>query len=84
MATSSRFPPAPCAWLSGPAIDATSTTVDLNLEYSLVGGTDLALNVQNLFDTDPPFIVNARGTGYDPTNATALGRFVSLTMTHEW
>lgn len=60
------------------------TTADLNLEYSLVGGTDLTLNVQNLFDTDPPFIDNARGTGYDPTNATALGRFVSLTMTHDW
>ncbi len=66
-----------------PKVDSW-TTVDLNLQYSLVGGTDLALNVQNLFDTDPPFIVNARGTGYDPTNATALGRFVSLTMTHEW
>lgn len=66
-----------------PKVDSWAT-VDLNLEYSLVGGTDLALNVQNLFDTDPPFIDNARGTGYDPTNATALGRFVSLTMTHDW
>ena len=66
-----------------PRVDSW-TTVDLNIQYSLAGGTNLALNVQNLSDRDPPFVVNARGTGYDPTNATALGRFVSLTVTHEW
>ncbi len=60
------------------------TTVDFNLEYNFVGATNLALNVQNLFDEDPPFVENARGTGYDPTNATALGRFVSLSMTYDW
>lgn len=60
------------------------TTVDLHLEYSLMGGTSLALNVQNLLDRDPPFVDNARGTGYDPTNATALGRFVSTSVTYEW
>ena len=66
-----------------PKVDSW-TTVDLNVQYSFAGGTNLALNVQNLSDRDPPFVDNARGTGYDPTNATALGRFVSLTLTHEW
>ena len=66
-----------------PKVDSW-TTVDLNVQYSFAGGTNLALNVQNLSDRDPPFVDNARGTGYDPTNATALGRFVSLTVTHEW
>ncbi len=65
-------------------------TVDLNLKYSFAStaasqkGTSLALNVQNLFDRDPPFVVNFRGTGYDPTNATPLGRFASMTLTHRW
>ena len=69
--------------MADPKVDSW-TTVDLNLQYSFAGGTTLALNVQNLLDRDPPFIVNARGTGYDPTNATALGRFVSITTTHAW
>ncbi len=69
--------------LNNPKVDSW-TTVDLNLRYNLVGRSNLALNVQNLFDKDPPFVENARGTGYDPTNATALGRFVSLSMSYEW
>ncbi|MFS2043179.1 TonB-dependent receptor domain-containing protein [Stenotrophomonas geniculata] len=66
------------------------TTVDLNLRYDFSGsagsgqGTSLAFNVQNLFDRNPPFIVNSINTGFDPTNATALGRFLSMTLTHRW
>ncbi len=66
------------------------TTVDLNLAYHFgpsadpQRGTSLAFNVQNLFDRDPPFIINSINTGYDPTNATALGRFLSMTLTHRW
>ncbi|HEL4257370.1 TPA: TonB-dependent receptor [Stenotrophomonas maltophilia] len=66
------------------------TTVDLNLKYHFGApagdheGTSLALNVQNLLDRDPPFIINSINTGYDPTNATALGRFLSVTLTHRW
>lgn len=75
--------------VADPKVDSW-TTLDVNFKYSfvskagLLGGTSLTFNVQNLFDRDPPFIVNARGTGYDPTNATALGRFVSMTLTHRW
>ncbi len=66
------------------------TTVDLSLRYDFSGaagagqGTSLAFNVQNLFDRNPPFIVNSINTGFDPTNATALGRFLSMTLTHRW
>lgn len=60
------------------------TTADLHLEYNVTGGANLAVNIQNLFDRDPPFVDNARGTGYDPTNATALGRFVSTSVTYKW
>ena len=66
------------------------TTVDLNLKYDFSDsagagqGTSLSFNVQNLFDRNPPFIVNSINTGFDPTNATALGRFLSMTLTHRW
>ncbi|MCO3582465.1 TonB-dependent receptor [Pseudomonas aeruginosa] len=66
------------------------TTVDLNIGYRFApslwpeGETLLAFNVQNIFDRDPPFVVNSINTGYDPTNATALGRFVSMSLTHQW
>lgn len=75
--------------MTDPKVDSW-TTLDLNLEYSFAaaaesaGGTRLALNVQNLSDRDPPFVDSPRGTGYDPTNATPLGRFVAMTLTHEW
>jgi len=66
-----------------PKVDSW-TTVDLNIQYHFVGDISLALNIQNVFDRDPPFVENARGTGYDPTNATALGRFASLSLTYTW
>lgn len=66
-----------------PKVDSW-TTVDLNLRYKFGRKIGLAFNVQNLFDEDPPFVENARGTGYDPVNATALGRFVSMSMTYQW
>jgi iron complex outermembrane recepter protein len=75
--------------IAQPKVDSW-ITVDVNLKYSLVstagsaGRTSLALNVQNILDRDPPFIVNRTGTGYDPTNATPLGRFVSIALTHRW
>ena len=75
--------------LTDPKVDSW-THVDLNLKYNfdsraeLTRRTALTLNVQNLFDRDPPFIENRLGTGFDPTNATPLGRFVSLSVTHQW
>lgn len=44
----------------------------------------LALNVQNLFDADPPQLLPEAGftrdVGYDPVNATGRGRTVSLQL----
>ena len=75
--------------LTDPKVDSW-IHVDLNLEYRFnsgakpAGGTILTLNLQNLFDEDPPFIKNRLRTGFDPTNATPLGRFASLSLTHRW
>lgn len=75
--------------LDDPNVSSWST-VDLNIGYRFAPSsrskeeTHLAFNVQNIFDRDPPYVVNSINTGFDPTNATALGRFVSMTLTHQW
>lgn len=65
------------------------TTVDLNLAYTLnfsdTKGPKVSLNVRNLFDEDPPFVLSGfQSLGFDPANANAQGRFVSLTVTQQW
>ncbi|WP_339864832.1 TonB-dependent receptor plug domain-containing protein [Paremcibacter congregatus] len=68
------------------------TTVDVNLSYHTadhlgsLGLNDMvfSLNVMNVFDTDPPFVNNPSGVGYDPANADPLGRFISFTVTKKW
>ncbi len=47
-------------------------------------GLTLALNVQNLLDTDPPFYDSPLAIGYDPANADPVGRLVSLQLTKAW
>jgi outer membrane receptor protein involved in Fe transport len=47
-------------------------------------GLAVTLNVQNLFDQDPPFYDNPLGIGYDPNNADPLGRMVTLQLTKAW
>jgi iron complex outermembrane receptor protein len=62
------------------------TTVDLHLSYNLgerypqswLKGVTVSLDVQNLFDSDPPFVNIAEnangGGGYDPTVTNPIGR----------
>lgn len=60
------------------------TTVDLSLGYTFVRPVKLLQNVQlrmdvtNLFDEKPPF-VNIEG-GFDPAQASPLGRYIGLTL----
>lgn len=68
---------------------ASWTTVDAQLRWSPSGrfgldGVDIALSAQNLFDENPPFYNNPQGFGFDPANATILGRVVSLQLTKRW
>lgn len=63
-------------------VTATFDTRD-DLGPPLLRNTALRLSVSNLFDEDPPrtpFVSNLRVDGYDPTNASPLGRFVSLEL----
>lgn len=60
-------------------------TLDLQLNYRSKLGADsvifddwrVALNVQNLFNDDPPFVNTALG-GFDPRNASPFGRVVTV------
>ncbi len=70
------------------------TTVDLNLGYRPDGGrgwlvdTQCNLGVNNLFDQSPPFVnqFDSYGGifGYDATNASLIGRQVSLQIVKRW
>ena len=70
----------------------SSTTLDLGASYTIgagpLAGTRLSLFVENLFDTDPPFLAAdpgfPTGSGYDTANASGRGRFVSLQLRRTW
>ncbi|MFM6853249.1 MAG: TonB-dependent receptor domain-containing protein, partial [Sphingopyxis sp.] len=69
---------------------AANTTVDLSMSYDLGDVLPLArqfrlgVNVVNLFDRDPPFAdiapTNNGGGGFDPTNASPVGRIMSVSL----
>jgi len=62
-------------------------TVDLQLAWTppaFADGTRLSLSVQNLLDADPPLYDSANGLGFDPGQATALGRVVALQLIQRW
>jgi outer membrane receptor protein involved in Fe transport len=66
------------------------TTVDLQLRLKPDAkalawrGLTLALNVQNLLDTDPPFYDSPLSIAYDAANADPIGRQVSIQLTKAW
>lgn len=68
------------------------TTFDLQIGYRFgKAGTDhdlsIALSATNLFDRDPPkaaYFLGPFSVGFDPDNASPLGRVVSLTVTKKW
>jgi iron complex outermembrane recepter protein len=46
-----------------------------------LNGTTITLGMQNVFDSDPPFVAGAFGYGYDPSLADVKGRFWYLQLT---
>ena len=74
-------------------------TVDVVVSYEFptegsgfLSGLRLGLTVQNMFDEDPPFvsvgttsdISLTNPTGYDPSNASPLGRFIDFQISKRW
>ncbi len=69
------------------------TTIDANLAYAfhpnggLTDGLKVGLSASNLLDKRPPYTVTPTSgpfPHFDSANASALGRFVSLTITKDW
>jgi len=67
--------------------------VDLTISYALpengwTKGFQISMSVLNLFNEDPPYVSPQAGTtrsiGYDPANATGLGRSVSIEIRKQW
>jgi outer membrane receptor protein involved in Fe transport len=49
-----------------------------------LNGTTITLGMQNVFDSDPPFVGGGFGYGYDPSLATIKGRFCYLQVTKKF
>jgi outer membrane receptor protein involved in Fe transport len=70
------------------------TTVDVNVGYRVEGGqgwranTHLNLGINNALDQRPPFVdqfsFDTSTFGYDPANASLLGRQISLQVVKRW
>ena len=76
----------------GNAHVASWTTFDVQLSFrpqlaGLLAGFQTALSVQNVLDRNPPFVLFDQyvpGLHYDPTNASVLGRFISLRLSKDF
>ena len=71
----------------------SNATFDTRVAYrweqgaGFLSGMTLAASVQNLFDRDPPptaALVRLSDIGFDPMNASALGRLISIEFTKSW
>jgi len=68
------------------------TTVDTTINYDVGGragafsGLTLGLSVQNLLNRAPPLYTSAFATyvPYDATNYSAIGRFISVSISKHW
>jgi len=72
---------------AGVEIDAWNTA-DMQVSWSpsaaALSGLRVALTVQNFFDADPPFYNAPSGFGFDPGQASLLGRVIAIQLTKRW
>jgi iron complex outermembrane receptor protein len=67
----------------------SQTTYDATTSYAFGDeagwgkGVRISANVMNLFDKEPPIVLNGT-VSWDSQNASAIGRFVSLEITKAW
>lgn len=65
------------------------TTLDTTFSYDFAGTLDglrAALAIQNVLDEEPPLVLNGGSSPilFDPTNASVLGRLISLQVSKRW
>lgn len=60
--------------------------LDLTARLTLGTGTEIAVNALNIFNEKPDAIFTASpfDTPFDTTNYSAVGRFLGLTIRHDW
>lgn len=72
---------------------SSHTTFDLSIAYSIDGNVfasllrnvSVQLNIQNIFNNNPPFYEDASSRiAYDAANFDAYGRLISVTITKKW
>ena len=63
-----------------------STTLDLTARIRTGVGTEVALSAQNVFNSkpEPIFTTSPFDAPFDTTNGSAIGRFLSVTVRHDW
>jgi iron complex outermembrane recepter protein len=49
-----------------------------------LNGTTITLGMQNVFDSNPPFVGGGFGYGYDPSLADVKGRFLYVQLTKKF
>lgn len=65
----------------------TSATYEFEAASSPLSGLTISASVQNIFDVDPPrtaLLTPINEMGFDATNASPLGRIVSLELRKRW
>jgi len=62
------------------------TTLDLTARLTLGSGTEIAVNALNILNEKPDRIFTAAAfdAAFDSTNYSAVGRFLGLTVRHDW
>lgn len=76
---------------ANPRVEVASlTTADASVSYAFgkdagygLGGLVLNVSAQNLFDRAPPVVINGTSS-WDSQNASAIGRFVAVSLSKNW
>ncbi|WP_191225218.1 TonB-dependent receptor [Edaphosphingomonas haloaromaticamans] len=78
---------------SKPTNIRSQITIDASISYSIpttksiFSGVAFQLSATNLFDRDPPyaeFVTGTSAVGFDPENASAVGRVVAVQVIKKW
>lgn len=63
-------------------------TADFNIGYAPTSGPlsgyRFSINVENVFDADPPFVDRSNGFGFDAANASPFGRMAAIEIRRSW
>lgn len=73
------------SWLTADA--RVAYRFDENAKLAMARNLELAIAVDNVTDADPPRVRSDNSLsdfGYDPTNASPLGRFISVSLRKTW